>query len=180
MRISTGLRKTHYWLAIAAALPVLVILTTGLLLQVKKQSAWVQPPEQRGAEGVPAVSLDQILSAAREAAPAHVRGWDDISRVDVRPKRNLIKVSTNDNWEIQIDGATGKPLQVAYRRSDLIESLHDGSWFHENAKLFIFLPAGLMLLVLWLTGMYMFVLPILLRRRARRLLAARSAAHPKE
>ncbi len=41
-------RKFHYWAAALAALPVLVILCTGLLLQLKKQSAWVQPPEQRG------------------------------------------------------------------------------------------------------------------------------------
>lgn len=176
MRLSTGLRRTHYWLAIAAALPVLVILTTGLLLQVKKQVRWVQPAEHRGEKGSPAVSFDQILSASREAAPEHVKDWSDIARVDVRPKRSLIKVTTQDSWEIQIDAVTGKSLQVAYRRSDLIESLHDGSWFHENAKLFVFLPAGVILFVLWVTGIYMFFLPFLLRHRAKRLLAARTAA----
>jgi hypothetical protein len=35
MRAPILWRKVHYWLAIAAALPVLIFLGTGLLLQVK-------------------------------------------------------------------------------------------------------------------------------------------------
>jgi hypothetical protein len=58
-------------------------------------------------------------------------------------------------------------LQSTYRRSDLIESLHDGSWFHDRAKLFIWLPAGVVLCGLWGTGLYLWVLPYLTRRRRK-------------
>ena len=54
-------RKTHYWSAIIIALPVVVILTTGILLQVKKQVTWVQPPEQKGRGERPQISFEQIL-----------------------------------------------------------------------------------------------------------------------
>jgi uncharacterized iron-regulated membrane protein len=47
-----------------------------------------------------------------------------------------------------------------HRRSDWIEQLHDGSFFSETAKLFVFFPNGLILLGLWLTGAYLWWLPI--------------------
>jgi len=55
-----------------------------------------------------------------------------------------------------------------YRRSDLIESLHDGSFFTDTAKLTVFLANGAVLLALWVTGMYLWGLPLVARRGARR------------
>lgn len=43
-----------------------------------------------------------------------------------------------------------------YRRSDLIESIRDGSFFGGDwVKLGLFLPAGLVLLLLWFSGLWM-------------------------
>jgi hypothetical protein len=97
-----------------------------------------------------------------------IESWDDINRIDVRPSRGILKVWAKSNREIQIDTKSGDVLQTAYRRSDLIESFHDGSWFGDGVKLGVFLPAGITLLVLWLTGMYLFFLPIYVRRRRKR------------
>jgi uncharacterized iron-regulated membrane protein len=165
MRWNLLVRKTHSWGAIVVALPVLVILGSGILLQLKKQLAWVQPTEYKGTGSAPAVSLDQILRAASTVPRAEVRGWDDVRRVDLRPGKGVAKVWTQNGWEVQVDAGTARVLHAAYRRSDLIESLHDGSWFHEHAKLWLFLPAGLTLLLLWLTGMYLFFLPRWVRSR---------------
>ncbi len=165
-------RRLHRWGAIAAAVPVAVVIATGLLLQLKKHVAWVQPPEQRGSATVPGVSMDQLLAAARSVPQAAVRDWSDVDRVDVRPSKGLAKISTTNRWEVQIDIATGQVLQSAYRRSDLLEALHDGSWFHEHAKLWLFFPAGLVLLALWLTGLYLWWLPVGVRRRRRAAAAA--------
>lgn len=169
MRFNLLVRKTHAWGAIIAALPVLVILGTGVLLQLKKQLPWVQPPEQRGAGTLPVASWDQILAASRAAPGAGVAGWEDVRRIDVRPDRGIAKVWTRTGYEVQVDLADARVLQVAFRRSDLIESLHDGSWFHDRVKLGVFLPAGLILLVLWITGIYLFLLPIRTRRRRLKL-----------
>ena len=57
---------------------------------------------------------------------------------------------------------------MAYRRSDLIETIHDGTFFAEPVKLFLFLPAGLVLFVLWCSGLYMFFWPYYKRRQRRR------------
>ena len=161
-------RKTHYWVSLVAALPVLVIIATGILLQLKKESDWVQPPEQRGTKGAPGVTFDTILESCQGVDQAGISSWDDVHRIDVRPSKGLIKVSTKDGWEVQLDQQTGEVLQVAVRRSDIIESIHDGSWFHDSAKLWVFLPAALLLLALWVTGMYLFVLPYWARWRKRR------------
>lgn len=165
MRFNVANRRVHYWLALALLLPGLLVVCTGLLLQVKKQLAWVQPPEQRGTAGDPAIPLDVMLRAAATVPGAGVSSWDDIQRIDVRPSRGLAKVWTATGYEVQVDLRSGAVLQSAYRRSDVIESLHDGSFFGDAAKLGLFLPAGLVLLSLYLTGTWMLVQPWAARRR---------------
>jgi hypothetical protein len=85
--------------------------------------------------------------------------------VDIRPKDGIIKVTCKSRWEVQVDFQSGEVVQSAYRRSDLIESLHDGSWFGDAAKLYVFLPVAVVVLVLWATGVYLFVLPYSVRWR---------------
>ena len=165
-------RRIHYWLTAFVAAPLLVVLATGLLLQTKKHWAWVQPDEQRGTGRVPAIDLEGILASVRQAPGVRVNGWADVNRLDVRPARGLVKVLLHDGWEVQVDLGTGRVLQTAYRRSDLIESLHDGSFFAgEITRLGVFLPAGLALLGMCLSGLWMFWVPIAGKRRRR---AARS------
>lgn len=161
-------RKLHRWGAIATAIPFLVVLVTGLLLQLKKQLHWVQPPEQRTEHTVPTVSMQQIFDAARSVPEAKIVSWADIDRLDVRPGKGVVKVAAVNHWEVQIDLASGAVLQSAYRRSDLIEQMHDGSWFHEAAKLWLFLPSAIIVLGLWITGIYLFLLPFRARAQKQR------------
>ena len=165
-------RKLHRWGAALVALPFLVVIATGLLLQVKKQVTWVQPKEHKGSGVEPRIGFDVLLAAARAVPQANVRGWEDIDRIDVRPGKGLVKVVTLSRWEVQLDIQTGAVLQTAYRRSDLIESLHDGSWFHAGVKLWIFLPTAVIVLGLWVTGIYLWLLPYRARRAQRRRLSA--------
>lgn len=160
-------RKLHYWGAILCALPVLIIIGSGLLLMLKKDVAWIQPPSQKGSAGSPALPFPGILSAAQSVKEADVNSWDDIDRLDVRPGKGIIKVRANSRWEIQMDHRTGEILHVAYRRSDLIETIHDGSFFHDKVKLFVFLPCAVILFVLWVTGIWLFLLPLLAKKRRR-------------
>jgi uncharacterized iron-regulated membrane protein len=161
-------RKAHRWGAILIAVPFLVVIATGLLLQLKKEWSWVQPRTQRGAGKVPEASFDAILQAARSVPEAGIEDWKDIDRLDVRPERGIVKVQAHNRWEIQVDLKTAAVLQVEYRRSDLIESLHDGSWFHDRVKLWVFLPTAVVVLGLWLTGIYLFFLPYAVRWSRRR------------
>ena len=160
-------RKLHRWGAIAAAAPILLIICTGLLLQLKKQVTWVQPPTQRGTGTEPGIGFDAILKAAAAVPEAEIGSWGDVLRLDIQPPRGLVKVHARNHWEVQVDLGTGAVLQSRYRRSDLIESLHDGSFFHDKAKLLVFLPCGVLLLGLWVTGVYLWALPIVAKRSGR-------------
>jgi len=161
-------RKIHRWGSIIALLPVGVILVTGIMLQLKKQSDWVQPPTVKGSGKELAIEFDEVLSIAKTVPEAAVSSWADIDRLDVRPGKGMLKVRAKNRWEIQIDTGSGEILQVAFRRSDFIESLHDGSFFFENAKLRIFLPSALILLLLWFTGLYLFLFPYKRRLKKQR------------
>lgn len=175
MNLRVWNRKAHRWGAVAVAAPFLLVLVSGLLLQLKKQLPWVQPPTARGQGKEPRVPFDAVLAAVREVPEAGVTGWADIDRMDVRPKDGVVKVQCKTRYEVQVDFQTGAVVQVAYRRSDLIESLHDGSWFGDAAKLYVFFPVAVGVLLLWATGVYLWLLPVLVRRRAARDRAAKPA-----
>ncbi len=160
-------RKLHRWGAVLVAIPLVWVIGTGLLLQLKKEVSWIQPATVRGTSTTPSISFDRVLDAARGAPEAGIESWEDIDRIDVRPGRGMLKVRSKSSWEVQIDAESGAILQVAYRRSDLIEGIHDGSWIHDGAKLWLHLPVGAALLGLLGTGVYLWLLPHLVRRRRR-------------
>ena len=118
---------------------------------------------------MPAIGFPELLSSAKSVKPALISNWTDIKRIDIQPGKGMAKIISNNNYEIQIDTQSGKILQVAYRRSDVIESLHDGTWFHENTKYLVSLPTGVILFVLLISGLILFIQPILVkaRRKAR-------------
>ena len=161
-------RKLHRWGALLTFIPLLVVIISGLLLQVKKQVPWVQPATNRGTGSIPEIQWQSLLEATSSVPAADVDSWEDIDRVDVRPGKGMAKVQCKNRWEVQVDLSTGEVLAANYRRSDLIESLHDGSFFSDAAKLWLFLPNGLVLLGLWCTGVYLWWLPIGVRRKKRK------------
>ena len=159
-------RRVHYWAGAAAALPILVVVASGLLLQTKKHWTWVQPAEHRGTGTTPAIGFEDILASLKQADGMQVVGWADVQRLDVRPDRGVVKAWLRNGYEVQVDLGTGRVLAAAYRRSDVIESLHDGSYFAGDlTRLGVFLPAGLTLLVLWFSGLWMWWVPFRARRR---------------
>jgi uncharacterized iron-regulated membrane protein len=169
MSLSRLNRRIHYWGAIVCALPLLLVIGTGILLQLKKQLVWVQPATMQGTKaGGPELPFATILQNVKNVPEAGISSWEDIDRLDVRPDKGIIKVQGRNHWEIQLDQRTGAVLQSVYRRSDLIESLHDGSFFSDGVKMGIFLPSALLLFVLWVTGLWLFMQPLLVKWRRRR------------
>jgi uncharacterized iron-regulated membrane protein len=167
-------RKLHYWGAAIIALPLLLLIASGLLLQMKKHWGWVQPEEHRGSAKAPVIELSDILRAIKEHQhpDVAVQGWEDIKRLDVRPDRGVAKATLQNDFEVQVDTGTGRIMQVAYRRSDLIETIHDGTFIGDWFKLGVVLPSALVLLFLWGSGVWMWLYPFIGRRRVRRHKAA--------
>ena len=174
MKAQILFRKVHHWGSIAVALPLLLVIGAGIFLMLKKEVSWIQPETQRGsAVGVPQLTVEQLFEAAKSVDTAQLTNWEDLERADFKPGKGVIKFVGQNDWEVQVDTHTGEILQVAYRRSDFIESLHDGSYFSDGVKLYLFLPAGIVLFILWLTGLYLFFLPHIKKRQKRLLKKAK-------
>lgn len=168
MKFNVVNRKIHHWAGAIIAIPALVLLGSGVLLQAKKHWSWVQPVEHRGTGKAPALDFTQLLQSVRNDPELGVSSWDDVNRVDVRPGRGVAKVWLHSGYEVQVDLGTGQILHTAYRRSDLIEAIHDGSFFGGDwTKLGLFLPTGLTLLLLWGTGVWMWWVTFAGKRRVR-------------
>ncbi len=161
MAKSTNLwiRRIHRWGGFIILLPLLLVIVTGLMLQLKKYVAWVQPPTFSGSKTSQFVDFQRVLDAAKTSPEAQIDSWDDVDRLDVRPEKAVVKVQAKNHWEVQVDLGTGNVLATAYRRSDWLELLHDGSYFSEASRLYVFFPAGVILLLLWFTGLYLWALP---------------------
>lgn len=161
-------RKIHHWGSIIVALPLILMIGAGIFLMLKKEIEWIQPSTIRGSEtGVPPLSVAELFESAKTASDANINSWDDLDRLDFKLGKGVAKFVGKNNWEVQIDTHTGDVLQVSFRRSDIIESLHDGSFFSDGVKLYLFLPAGIVLFILWCTGLYLFFLPHLKKRQKR-------------
>ncbi len=164
-------RKIHHWGSLVIMVQMGLIIGAGLLLMLKKEISWIQPPTAKGVErdAAPPMTIDALFAVARSVPELQVNSWAELARVDVKPGKGIVKFVAENNWEAQIDTHTGEVLKVAFRRSDIIEALHDGSFFADWVKLYIFFPSGIMLFALWLTGIYLFALPHWKRwQRARR------------
>lgn len=174
------LRKIHRWGAILIALPFLIVLISRLFLQVKKEFGWIQPATQQGSATGASVSFEDVLSTAKTIPELEATSWKQIDRLDVRPDDGIIKIRGTNSWEAQIDANTAEVLLVSQRRSDVIEAIHDGSWFHDEVKLWIFLPSAVVVTILWLTGIYLICVPYFAKRQNRKKLAKRKKKHRRE
>ena len=166
-------RTLHKWFSICITMPFLIILVTGILL-LKKEISYIQPPSAKSSSKLPSISFDLILKQSRSVKEAGVVDWASIDRLDVRPNKGIIKVRTNTHWEIQLDASTAEILTFAYRRSDIIEQIHDGTYWQDNANLWLTLPVAILLLLISITGIILFILPYIKRCKRQNMSALKS------
>ena len=166
-------RVWHRWLGSSLALLLVLSALTGVLLALKKDVAILQPPTQRGESKDLSEwqSLDQLAELAQRARVAAQPEQADntIKRLDVRPTKGMVKVLFEQGfWEVQIDGQNGAILSIAKRHSDWIEALHDLSIVSDAFKLVSMNFLGWGLLVLSLTGLWLWYGARLVRKLKRR------------
>ena len=173
VRVRTSFARTfrliHYWASLFLVVTTVVVAVTGILLTLKKDFDTLQPPvAQSSASGLSNIRVNALLADIR-TQPGHERiTWREVDRIDIEPADGIAKVILVSRTEFQVDLHTGEVLQTGYRTSDLLESIHDFSFVGGFGKYVFSLPTGIALLVMWLTGTYMFVLPFWVRRRKRR------------
>jgi uncharacterized iron-regulated membrane protein len=160
MRLKSLGRKVHHWLAPVVLLPALLIFGTGILLQLRQEVEWIQPKTRLGSEpGLPQVSWAAAFDSVKSVPEAGMSTWEQVASIDVKPSKSVMSFRSKEGFEVQVDSATGAVLHAAPRRTSFLIELHQGSYFHSKAMTFVFLPAGVGLLLISLTGL------LLIRKR---------------
>lgn len=160
-------RTWHKWVGISVVLFMLITSTTGILLGWKKNVELLQPPTLKGKSTDVAtwVSFEKISETALHAIDSVTGEENSIDRLDVRYDKGIVKVLfTRGYWEVQIDPATGKALSVAKRHADWVEHVHDGSIISDLFKLFYTNYIGWGLLILSITGFWLWYGPRAIRK----------------
>jgi uncharacterized iron-regulated membrane protein len=157
-------RQLHRWAGILAALVLIVIAATGFILANKKRFAFVQPPAAQALEIAAAreiVSIEVAVQAAFDLGHDDLRTLEDVDRVDYRPGDNIFKVISNKAYrEVQVDGKTGKVLTNSFRTDQLMEDIHDLSFFAAWTHAWVLPLVALVLFGLSVSGVGMFLTPV--------------------
>ncbi|MCC6784789.1 MAG: PepSY domain-containing protein [Planctomycetes bacterium] len=171
MRFFKLIWEVHKVLGIALGVVLLLASVTGFLLLVKRDWPWLIPPTAAGrAAPLDAVlPLPRVIESAVAAGHPDLRSADDVDRVDFRPKDHVFKVvASRGNFEVQVDASTGIVLSTGVRRTDLIESLHDGRAFGAFVHGTLAPASAIGLGLLVITGYAVWLWPKLARRRRKR------------
>jgi uncharacterized iron-regulated membrane protein len=179
-------RRIHRQIAIILFVFFLIISLSGLLLGWKKNSFGLILPESSKGKSTDITTWlpwDSLEAAAINALHDSVSPSlsTKLERIDARPQKGMVKfVFDDDYWEVQVDGMTGKVLQIEQRRSDIIENIHDGTILdvlfntkNDQFKLSYTSIMGCALLMLIITGGWLWYGPKKIRREKH------SGIHPK-
>lgn len=170
-------RKMHRTTGICLFVFFFFISVTGLLLGWKKHSqGYLLAKTSAGVSSdlstwLPMDSLHNIaVKLLRDSVSAQLS--PELDRIDIRPEKGVVKfVFSEHYWGLQLDGTTGKLLQMERRRADFIEKVHDGSIVDQylglkngTFKLFYTSIMGLALLLFTITGFWLWYGPKRMRK----------------
>jgi uncharacterized iron-regulated membrane protein len=164
-------RYWHRWLGLFLLTFILISAITGILLAWKKEADLLQPPTQESSfieSEKPWLSVEKICEIAQEVIVQNNPNQPlAIDRLDIRPDKGIVKVLFASYWEVQVDGYSGEVFSIAKRHSDWIEKIHDGSIISEGFKLWSMNTLGIGLILLSLTGIWLWLGPKRVRELKR-------------
>lgn len=159
-----SIRKFHRVVGILVFIPILITVCTGLMLILRSYFPWVQPKTIK--QEIPKVwlSLEDTKKILVSNPKTLVKDWKDIGYFKITPSKGIIQVRTKQGLQIQLNGETGKILEIAPRRTSFIVSLHEGSYWSPKVRDFVVMPSAFGLLLLLLTGVLLVFKPLFKRR----------------
>lgn len=165
-------RSLHRWIGFVASLFLAIISVTGFFLAMKDRFAFMRPPVQ---EAVKLENASQILPISKALDIAFGAGHPELSelsqvdRVDYRPKDNIFKIISKDGYrEVQVDGTRGTIVSDAFRNDQLMEDIHDMSYFADAMHGYLLPTVALGLCFLSISGVFIFFTPIYRRWKFKR------------
>lgn len=172
-KILRFVRRIHRIFGIWLFIFLFVTGVTGLLLGWKKNSfGLILADTSTGVSNnvYNFLKLDTIVSIADKYSIDNIAP-NEVDRIEVRPDKGIVKINYKNSYTgLQIDASTGEILKVERRNSDLIEHIHDGTWFDRifglksgAFKLIYTSLCGIGLVIFTLTGFWLWYGPKLIR-----------------
>lgn len=150
----------HLWLGVLFTAVLLVLSITGILLNHKVPLGLMpEVSHEPTAEFTAALPLAELARRALEAA-GETGGIASIDRMDVRPRRGLVKVRLRnpESTEVTLDVASGSVLHIGARGDVFLERLHSGEALGDGWVLLS--DAGaIALIVLLVSGYWLWLWP---------------------
>jgi uncharacterized iron-regulated membrane protein len=176
LRLARFSRRLHKWVGAVLALVMGSLAVTGAFVAFKGEIEYLQPAGRSGAKGdlaaaLPPVRVGEIVLAL---GLPEARSWKQINRIELRPAKRMYKVRLEPGsaWrsprEIQVDAMTGEILNDGLRGDQLWMDLHSLAVFGDGTRMVGMALAGLSLLWLSLSGLYLFFYPPWFKSRKRR------------
>ena len=166
------LRSIHKQVGLVASLFLLVLSITGFLLAIKSQASWMRPTSHKGevlTDYLAAIGPGHAMQSAFNLNDPRLKTPDDIDRLEYRVKDNLYKVlSKTGCLEVQVCGETAKVLGTGQRNDQLVEDLHDFSFFADALHTWGLPAIAVGLFALSVTGICMYATPVIRRARFNR------------
>lgn len=170
-------RKIHRTTGIFLFVFFIIVSLSGTLLGWKKHSGEIIIPKTyigTSNDLKKWLALDELHNKADDILSDSVSTELplELDRIDIRKEKGTAKfIYANHLWEVQLDGATGKLLNIGKRNSDLIENIHDGSILDSyfgtsngQIKLIYTSIMGTALLLFSLTGFWIWYGPKRMKR----------------
>lgn len=142
-------RTWHAYVGLVATLPLLVIVVTGLVLQLRNQFEGIQPSTLKLEleSGKPLLTMEEVVAKFDKG---------QVDQVIYRPGKANYSVRIKGGNEVQMHPQTGEVLKNLPRRSGMLIDIHQGSWLGPAGQYGIHFGAGLSLLFLLFSGVLIF------------------------
>ncbi|HKK22672.1 MAG TPA: PepSY-associated TM helix domain-containing protein [Pseudohaliea sp.] len=176
VRLARQARRWHKWTGTLLSLVMVVLAVSGTLIAFKKEWDYLQPAARQG-EPVPITAVippAQVAKIVLALDLPEAQQLEAINRIELRPGKQLYKVRLESSGtfssprEIQVDAGTGAVLNTGLRGDQLWMDIHSFAVFGQGTKLVLMTLAGISLLWLSLSGLYLFGFPPWHRARKRR------------
>jgi uncharacterized iron-regulated membrane protein len=174
-------RTLHKITGVAGSLFLILIALTGFFLALKRIIPGIRPATLKGSVTAveQAVHPTSAVEAAVSMGLSGLSSASDVDRFEIHMDKGVYKVIAKTNFhEVQVDMGTGKVLGVGTRNDQLIENIHDLSFIDPSLRETLLPVVALALFTLGASGLAIYIVPILRRRKHRRSAqTGRPAAH---
>jgi hypothetical protein len=149
----------HLWLGVLLSGVLLILSVSGILLNHKERLGLMPDVRQEAsADFALARPMAELVLLADAAAPEAAAAGVD--RLDVRPRRGIMKVRYRDRvvTEVTLDIHSGRVIEVGQRNDVFLEKLHTGEIFGANWVL-LSDAAAVVLVLLIISGYWLWLFP---------------------